>query len=149
MITKDKVTELFCMTDDFCKFFDTMMAKYTIKSNTHHSYHRDSTLSNAEMMLIMMLFHDSGYRCLKHFYLDKVCKHLRHLFPQVVSYSRFVELEKEVAIPLVLFIKKVLLGKCTGSSFVDSTPLRVCRNQRIHIHKVFKGIAQRGKCSIS
>ncbi|MBQ2208887.1 MAG: IS982 family transposase, partial [Prevotella sp.] len=50
--------------------------------------------------------------------------------------------------PLALFIKKVLLGKCTGISFVDSTPLRVCRNQRIHIHKVFKGIAQRGKCSM-
>ena len=32
--------------------------------------------------------------------------------------------------------------------FVDSTPLRVCRNQRIHIHKTFKGIAQRGKCSM-
>ena len=59
-----------------------------------------------------------------------------------------MELEKEVAIPLALFIKKVLLGKCTGISFVDSTPLRVCRNQRIHIHKVFKGIAKRGKCSI-
>lgn len=31
---------------------------------------------------------------------------------------------------------------------MDSTPLRVCRNQRIHIHKTFKGIAQRGKCSM-
>lgn len=40
------------------------------------------------------------------------------------------------------------MGKCTGISFVDSTPLRVCRNQRIHIHKTFKGIAQRGKCSM-
>ena len=124
-------------------------------------------------MVIMILFHDSGYRCLKHFYIEKVCRHMRHLFPKVVSYNRwssesrsqtcldyaesrqrktivnrFVELEKEVAIPLALFIKKVLLGKCTGISFVDSTPLRVCRNQRIHIHKVFKGIAQRGKCSM-
>ena len=71
-----------------------------------------------------------------------------HLFPKVVSYNRFVEQEKEVAIPLVLFIKKVMLGKCTGISFVDSAPLRVCRNQRIHIHKTFKGIAQRGKCSM-
>ena len=25
-----------------------------------------------------------------------------------------VELEREVAVPLILFIKKVLLGKCTG-----------------------------------
>ena len=48
---------------------------------------------------------------------------------------------------MAIFIKKVLLGKCTGISFVDSTPLRVCRNQRIRIHKTFKGIAQRGKCS--
>ena len=99
-------------------------------------------------MVIMILFHGSGYRCLKHFYLEHVTKHLRHLFPQLVSYNRFVELEKEVAIPLALFIKKVLLGKCTGISFVDSTPLRVCRNQRIHIHRTFRGIAQRGKCSM-
>ena len=73
---------------------------------------------------------------------------MRHLFPRVVSYNQFVELEHDVAIPLALFTKKVLLGKCTGICFVDSTPLRVCNNHRIHIHKVFKGIAQRGKCSM-
>ena len=99
-------------------------------------------------MVIMILFHNSGYRCLKHFYLEHVCRQLRHLFPEVVSYNRFVELKKDVAVPLALFIRKVLLGKCTGISFVDSTPLRVCKNQRIHIHKTFKGIAQRGKCSM-
>ena len=148
MITEDKVTELFCMADDFCKFFDAMMKKCTLKSDNKRAYHRDSTMSKSEIMLIMIMFHDSGYRCLKHFYVEKVCKHLRHLFPKVVSCNRFVELEKQVAVPLALFIKKVLLGKCTGISFVDSTPLRVCRNQRIHIHKVFKGIAQRGKCSM-
>lgn len=148
MITEDKVTELFCMADDFCKFFDRMVAKYTFKSTAKRSYHRNSTMSKAEIMLIIILFHDSNYRCLKHFYQEHVCKNLRHLFPKVVSYNRFVELEREVAVPLALFIKKVLLGKCTGISFVDSTPLRVCRNQRIHIHKTFKGIAQRGKCSM-
>ena len=99
-------------------------------------------MSKAEIMMIMILFHSSGYRCLKHFYLEQVCKHMRHLFPKVVSYNRFVELEREVAIPLIIFIKEVLLGKCTGISFVDSTPLRVCRNQRIQMHKTFKGIAQ-------
>ena len=117
-----------------------MMEKHTIKETGKRDYLRDSTLSKAEVMLIMILFHDSGYRCLKYFYLEAVCKHMRHLFPRVVSYNRFVELERDVAIPLALFIKKVLLGKCTGISFVDSTPLRVCKNQRIHIHKVFRGI---------
>ncbi len=147
MITKAKVTEIFYRADDFCKFFDATTEKYVLNP-TGKKYHRDSTMSKEEVMLIMILFHDSGYRCFKHFYLEKVCRHLRHLFPKVVSYNRIAELEREVVIPLALFIKKVLLGKCTGISFVDSTPLRVCKNQRIHIHKVFKGIAQRGKCSM-
>ncbi len=33
IITEDKVTEIFCMPDDFSKFFDAMMAKYTIQPN--------------------------------------------------------------------------------------------------------------------
>ena len=148
MITESKVTEIFVMADDFCKFFDQMMEKYSIPDKNKRKYHRDGTMSKAEVIVILIMFHSSGYRCLKHFYLNHVCVHLRHLFPEVVSYNRFVELEKTVALPLAIFIKKVLLGKCTGISFVDSTPLRVCRNQRIHIHKVFKGIAQRGKCSM-
>ena len=65
MITESKVIELFCMADDFCKFFDSMMAKYTLKSTTKRKYHRAATMSKAEVMLIMILFHDSGYRCLK------------------------------------------------------------------------------------
>ena len=148
MFPESKVIEIFCIADDFCKFFDAMMEKYTLKEPQKRKYHRDGTLSKAEVMVILILFHGSGYRCLKHFYLEHVCKHLRHLFPELVSYNRFVELQKDVAIPLALFIKKALLGKCTGISFVDSTPLRVCRNQRIHIHKTFRGIAQRGKCSM-
>ena len=148
MIPENKVTEIFVMADDFCKFFDQMMEKYSIPDKNKRKYHRDGTMSKAEVIVILIMFHSSGYRCLKHFYLNHVCVHLRHLFPEVVSYNRFVELEKTVALPLAIFIKKVLLGKCTGISFVDSTPLRVCRNQRIHIHKVFKGIAERGKCSM-
>ena len=108
-----------------------MTAKYTLKPTGKRKYHRNSTMSKAEVMLIMILFHYSGYRCFKHFYLEKVCKQLRHLFPKVVSYNRIVELERDVIIPLTLFIKKVLLGKCTDISFVDSTPLRICKNQRI------------------
>ena len=62
-------------------------------------------------------------------YLEKVCKHLRHLFPNVVSYNRLVGLEREVAVLLTLFIKKVLLGKCTGISFVHT--VHHCVSERI------------------
>ncbi len=80
--------------------------------------------------------------------MDEICVRYRNLFPHTVSYNRFKELEKSVVVQFVVFVKKCLLGKCTGISFVDSTLLRVCRNQRIHMHKVFKGIAQRGRCSM-
>ena len=117
MITEDKITEIYCMADDFCKVFDAKMKKYKIQPQNKRKYHRDSTLSKSEVMVIMILFHGSGYRCLKHFYLQHVCKHQRHLFLKTVSYNRFVEFEHDVAIPLAIFIKKVLLGKCTGISF--------------------------------
>ena len=50
MITKDKVAEIFCMADDFCKFFDAMTAKYTLKPTGKRKYHRNSTMSKAEVM---------------------------------------------------------------------------------------------------
>ena len=40
-----------------------MTAKYTLKPTGKRKYHRNSTMSKAEVMLIIILFHDSGYRC--------------------------------------------------------------------------------------
>ena len=79
------------MADDFCRFFDTMKTKYTLPSTTKRKYHRDSTMSKAGIMLILIPFHDSGYHSLKRFYQEKVCKYMRHFFQKVVSYNRFVE----------------------------------------------------------
>ena len=53
IITESKVIKLFCMADNFYKFFDAMISKYTIKPVMKRSYHRVSTLSKAEIMLIM------------------------------------------------------------------------------------------------
>ena len=39
------------------------------------------------------------------------------------------------------------LCKCSGISFLDSTPLEVCDIRRIRSHKVFDGLAKRGKSS--
>ena len=61
IITEYKVTELFCMADDFCKFFDAIMEKYTLKSDKKRRYHRDSTMSKAEIMLIIREFIERNY----------------------------------------------------------------------------------------
>ena len=148
MFPESKVTEIYCMADDFCKEFTLQQEKYMIKDMKTMHRNKPNRMSDAEIMVILILFHSGGFRCFKHYYKEYVCKHLKHLFPRQVSYNRFVELEKEVLLPMTIFIKKVLLGICTGISFVDSTPLCVCRNQRILIHKTFEGLAERGRCSM-
>ena len=160
MFSEAKITEIYCMADDFCKEFAKIQEKYMVDDKNHKHRNKPNRMSDAEIMVILILFHSGGFRCFlilfhsggfrcfKHYYKEYVCKHLPHLFPSRVSYNRFVELEKEVLLQLTVFIKEVLLGTCTGISFVDSTPLRVCRRQRILIHKTFEGLAERGKCSM-
>ena len=50
--------------------------------------------------------------------------------------------------PMTLFLKTCCLGQPTGISFVDSTPIRVCKNKRIARNKVFKGTATTGKSTM-
>lgn len=148
MFSEAKVTEIYCMANDFCKEFTLQQKKYMVEDKTHKHRHKANRMSDVEIMVILILLHSGGFKCFKHYYKEYVCQHLTLLFPHRVSHNRFVELEKEVLLPLAIFIKQVLLGTCTGISFVDSTPLHVCRNQRILIHKTFEGLATRGKCSM-
>ncbi len=67
-----------------------------------------------------------------------------HLFPNTVSYNRFVELSQQVILPMTMFLKMQCLGDCTGITYVDSTPIRVYKNKRIKRNKVFKDIATIG-----
>ena len=50
-------------------------------------------------------------------------------------------------VPLTVLLHG-LSGEQTGVYFVDSTKLAVCHNRRIHRHKVFDGLAARGKTSM-
>ena len=142
----NKVTEIFCSIDDFCLEFIPTFNNHLL-SNTKNR-NKPSKLSLSEVMTIQVLFHISGFRNFKTFYKGYVCAHLNTWFPDLVSYNRMVELCSESLVPLAIYLKSRATGKCTGISFIDSTPLRVCHNRRIHSHKVFNGLAQRGQCSI-
>jgi hypothetical protein len=98
-------------------------------------------------MTILIHFHQSHYRTFKAYYTQQVQVHLRREFPHLVSYGRFVQLTPRVLGLLCAYLF-TCLGNCTGISFVDSTPLVVCNNRRIHPHKVFARLAARGKTSM-
>lgn len=60
-----------------------------------------------------------------------------------------MELGKEVAITQFCSLRRCFGASAHASiNSVDSPPLRICKNQRIHIHKTLKGIAQIRKCSM-
>ncbi len=146
MISVSKITEIFCSIDDFCKDFTPNFESHLIGKTKKRN--KPSKLILSEVMTIQVLFHLSGFRNFKTFYNGFLCNHWKHHFPDLVSYNRMVELCSESMIPLAIYLKSKALGNCTGISFIDSTPLRVCNNRRIHSHKVFEGLASRGQCSI-
>jgi transposase len=138
--------ELFVSVDDFCQVFLPFWERKLIKDGSKKRQ-RAGQLSVSEVMTIIIYFHQSHYRNFKAYYMEHVCQHLRGEFPKLVSYERFVILMPAVLGPLSAYLKS-LYGRCHGLSFIDSTALLVCDNHRIHNHKVFAEVAQRGKGSM-
>jgi hypothetical protein len=146
-MNEDSITRIYCDVDDFCKDFQRYCKSHFLPGEKNQKWFPASRLSLSEVMTIIVLFHLSGYRCFKWFYQRYVCTQLLNYFPAQVSYNRFVELMSYAMLPMVLYTYRFRVGMCTGISFIDSTPLKVCHNRRIYSHKVFKTIAARGKSS--
>lgn len=144
MIDYSKISDIFCLVDEFCKDFDQTTRPFLIGKPSK----RPAVMSKSEIISICVFFHLSGFRCFKHFYMFYLQKHMQPEFPNIVSYNRFVELTQSVLMPMTIFLKTCCLGQCTGISFVDSTPIRVCNNKRVKRNKVFKGIAEVGKSTM-
>jgi Transposase DDE domain len=140
------ILELFCSVDDFWQHFAPTWQQELLSSGQRHRL-RLTQLHPSEIMSIVILFQQSQYRNFKASYTQYVQRHLHSEFPALVSYSRFVELMPTVLVPLVAYLH-TLMGQCTGISCIDSTPLAVCHNARIHSHRVFDGRAARGKTSV-
>ena len=149
VLSIDKIPEIFCIIDDFCNEFDTVIKGHGLgEKKAAKSRNRTFVMSDSEVITILILFHSMGYKNLKHFYTQYVQIHLKNEFPHTVSYNRFVELQKKVAVIMVLFLKMRALGACTGVSFIDSTRLEVCHAKRERSNKTFKGIATKGKSTM-
>ena len=124
-MTGANIIEIFCILDEFCKYFAPKLKKHTLDtSGKRRMRHRD----------------------LKSFYLGYVCNHMRKEFPHRLSYNRFVERQAKVGLHLLLFLQTCALGKCTGISIIGSTPLKSCNIKRAHSHRTMKGWAAKGKC---
>lgn len=152
MITKDKVINIFCIADDFCKEYEKEIQEHQLAASsvdaTRKKRNRKSNLSTSEIITILICYHTGTFRCFKHYYLHYIKIHMKDEFPDAVSYNRFIELQARVITPFMLFLKLTCFGECTGITYIDSTPIRVCHNKRISRNKTFKDIAKRGKSTM-
>jgi len=136
--------EMFYNVDTFCVQMPKAAESHQIGSGKRGP---QAGLCLSKIMTILIHFHQSHYRDFKAYYTEHVCVHLCGEFPGLVSYTRFVELSPSALAPLTLYLLS-RLGQTRGIAFIDSTPIPVCHNKRIFHHKVFEGVAARGKSSI-
>jgi hypothetical protein len=140
------IVEIFCDIDEFYKNYVKESANKLLPL-PRGKRQRKMQMSESEMMTILILFHLSHYRTFKDFYIDCVLGQLSGEFPKAVSYPRFVALMPRLLVPLTAYVLS-RAGKPTGLYYLDSTKIVVCHNRRIYRNKVFKGIAERGHCSV-
>jgi transposase len=139
--------KLFCDVDDFCNASNDFWQTRSLGSGCGKKRGPKPALALSEVMTIIIHFHQSHYRHFKAYYTDHVGLYLRAEFPRLPSYNRFVELMPGALLPLCLYLQSRLAGP-TGIAFIDATPLPVCHNRRIQRHKLFAGLAARGKSSV-
>lgn len=138
--------EIFCQIDDFCKQFKKYFNKnvLTIGNNLRK---RAFALSISEIITISIYYHYSGFKNFKYYYLKHVLINMKNDFKNLVSYTRFLELKKMVNSIMNMFIQFKSMNKCTGISYIDSYPLKVCNIKRSYSHKVLSKAAK-GKTSV-
>jgi hypothetical protein len=150
MLTKDKITEIYCIADDFCKNFaiETAKQQKLHPQDGKRRRNRPCEMSDSEIITILMLYHFGDFKNFKHFYLHYICVHLKQEFPKALSYNRFIQIEHRVFMPMMFFLNTVCFGNCTGITFIDSTKIAVCHNKCIYRNKVFQDLAKRGKSTM-
>lgn len=142
-----QIIELFCRVDDFTKQFKDLCTQKSLSYQKKKIRNRSCRTSLSEVLAILLLFHRSNYRTFKHFYLFHVCVALRHLFPNIVGYSRFVQLTSDVFFPMFCFVKQHQ-GEWGNLQFVDSTVLTCCHVKRASSHRTFRSTARWGKTTV-
>src|SRR5918911_2266045 len=101
----NKVIEIFVPADDFCKEFESLVQQFRLESGEVKHRNRKASLSDSEIMAILIFFHYGSFTNFKHYYNHYVKVHLRDCFPDLISYNRFIELQGRVAVPMMLFLK--------------------------------------------
>jgi hypothetical protein len=144
----DRLVEQFCVFDDFVSAVRAQIAGRLLSDGkSERRRGPPAGLVDSEIMTILIMYHESRFKNFKIFYNVMILKMFRTCFPYAPCYERFLTLTK-YALPLLSLFLAGMASTKTGIYYVDSTPLPVCHNKRISKHRVFEGLAARGRTSV-
>ena len=89
MVTKsqNRLTELFCIIDEFCKHFDAENAGNLLEDKRRR---RAASLSDSEIMTILLYFHFGTFRNFKHYYLFFTKGTMKSYFPKTLPSTPYL-----------------------------------------------------------
>ena len=86
------LVEIFYIVDEFCKEINPTLEKHSLTADTTvKKRNRAFSMSDSEVITIMILFHMSHCRDIKFFYVNHIKVHCKKEFPKTVSYNRSEE----------------------------------------------------------
>ncbi|MCC5642552.1 hypothetical protein LC607_06220 [Nostoc sp. CHAB 5824] len=92
IVSRLDITQIFCDVDDFCNQWENLWLQVAQLPSTTGERRSTFRMHLSEVMTIVIAFHGSGYKTFKEFYTLHVLSSWRKAFPNLVSYTRFVEL---------------------------------------------------------
>src|SRR5688500_5387560 len=114
----DRIVEVFCDVDDFCKAFVPQWEASLLGTGGPAPRGSQPGLSSSEIITLLLVHHSSGFKHLKSFYHGFAAPLLRGYFPGMPCYAHFVRLQKSVFVPAVFFLLSHL-GTRTGLYYID------------------------------
>src|SRR5688500_17230054 len=135
----DRIVEVFCEVDDFCKAFLPHWEAFLIGTGGPAPRGPQPALSTSEIITLLLVLHSSGFKYLKSFY---------HGFAEpLATFPACPVTSTSSPCRKVFSCRWCSFSSATWGprpEFITSTP-PPCDNHRINRHKVFAGLAQRGK----
>jgi len=145
-INENKLIELFVEIDELLKAYDNYLREKGLLGGLRPT--RVPRLNASEVCTVLVAYHYSGYKCFEYYYRQVILGVHADCFPGAPGYEAFLGYVARAAMPLYLWLfHTACTAQRTGLYFIDSKKLEVCHPRRERSHRVFKGIAAKGKSS--
>lgn len=145
--TENKLIELFIEIDDLLIAFRKYQAERGLIAPKKQG--RRPNLVVSEICTILAAYHLSGYKCFEYYYKNKIQVDCKSYFPEAPSYECFLSyIPRSIDAVYLWLFYTCSKSQQTNLYFVDSKKIAVCHLKRERQHRVFKGIARKGKSSM-